>query len=158
MDLDFDLTSLTNQQAAEWIPRLLMQIGAARNTVEIYQRKAAGIRKMIAAVVEIYPDLEDLLPEDLDNDEEPRPRGAEAVRRVLFEREGEWFPVAGVVNMLDRFGWMPESSNPSNAVRTALERLVERGVVQKSRAVDGAVIYRAPQPPPPPYSDDEEPF
>lgn len=138
----FDLSDLTEESAREAMEQLLAQLENSRRAVDLYKRQAAGIRKMIDGLVEIVPALEDLLPEDLDDDEEPRPRGAEAVRRVLIERGGEWLTVPAVVNRLERNNWMPKSSNPANAVRSALERLVEIEVAEKERSGEGAVIYR----------------
>ena len=106
---------------------------------------------MIAAVIEMFPAAEDVLPEDLDDDDEPRPRGAEAVRRILAETPDRWFSVQQVLAALVHRGWGPESSNPANATRTALERLVEAGVIEKMRSTKGPVIYKYEKP-------DEEPF
>lgn len=157
--MDLDLTKLSDDAAKGLVVELLTQLEDSRQAVERSQRQAVGIRKMIDGLVEMFPALEDLLPEDLDDEEDPRPRGAEAVRRILADRKGNWFAVPAIVDILDRNNWMPESSNPANAVRTALERLVEREVIEKGRSTEGVVIYRHPQPPPPRVGGyDEEPF
>lgn len=150
--MPLDITELGEAEAGDLVRRLLSQLGAANEEVEAARRKAAAIRKMIEAVVEMFPDLEDDLPEDLDDDH-PRPRGAEAVRRVLEQNRGTYYTTKAIVALLGQQGWMPQSSNPSNAVRTAAERLVERGVVEKDRAADGAVVYRVSG-----YDPAEEPF
>lgn len=152
--MTFNLSDLTDEAARETVEQLLIQLDHTRRAVELQQRRAAGIRKLIDGLVEMVPALEDLLPEDLDDDEEPRPRGAEAVRRILVDKAGVWCAVAGVVDMLDRKGWTPQSTNPANAVRTALERLVEAKTIEKSRSTEGAVIYRHPKS----GGYDEEPF
>ncbi len=150
----FDWANLNEQRAAELVGELLDQLRESRDAVDRHQRRAAGVRRVIGGVVEIFPALEDMLPEDIDPEEGPRPRGTEAVRRALDEHPGTWFRVAGVVEMLRINTWLPESSNPANAVRTALERAVEAKVAKKSRSTDGAVIYSSVQPDP----NDEEPF
>ena len=141
--------------------QLVRQLESARQSVDQAERRVAGLRKLIEAVVEIYPAAEDELPDDLDDEREPRPRGAEAVRRVLADRAGNWYRLPVIVDMLDEQGWLPASGNPTNAVRSAAERLIATRVLEKERAEgDGAVIYRYPKPPadPPPGYDDEEPF
>jgi hypothetical protein len=147
-----DLSDLDEERATELVTQLLGQLLEARETVEQFERRAAGIRRMISGLVEMFPALEDLLPEDIDPEDEPRPRGTDAVRRVLSDDAGKWYGVTGVVHLLEQRGWVPESSNPSNAVRTALERAVEAGYVKKGRSTEGGVIYSVN-----PY-DDEEPF
>ena len=51
-----------------------------------------------------------------------RPRGAEAVRRVLVEEHGKAWTPRELAAELDRRGWAPESKSPVDAVRTALMR------------------------------------
>lgn len=151
--MPLDITDLTSDEAEEQIRTLLNQHTKASLDVEVYQRKVAAIRKMIEAVVELYPEHEDLLPEDLDGGDHPRPRGAEAVRRVLEGQAGKYYPVSAIVALLGQQGWVPESANPANAVRTAAERLVDREVIEKAKAADGTVLYRFPG-----YDPAEEPF
>jgi hypothetical protein len=165
-----DLAHLDEAQAIELVTELLAQLAQGRIAIEDAERRVAGTRKMIEGLVEMFPAAEDLLPDDLDDDEEPRPRGTEAVRRVLADRVGDWYAVPQIVDMLNRRDWLPVSSNASNAVRTALERAVEAGVLKKSRAAAGGpvpvgtVIYSFPPPPQVDLlagfgrADDEEPF
>lgn len=143
-----DLSTLNIEQASYQLTRLLEQLTEARLIIENGQRRAAGIVKMAEGLVELFPSLEDLLPEDLNADEPPRPRGAAAVLRTLIsDAEGQWLTVGEVVGLLNRRDWLPQSSNPNNAVRTALERLVESKKIEKARSQgDNAVIYRF-QPP-----------
>ena len=127
-----------------------------------------GLTKIINGYVEMFPELARLVDRDalsapLDHDETPR--GAEAVRIILQDQPNVPWLVSELVNALDSRGWLPESTNPANAVRTALERLVaapESDVVKGTRS--GKVIYSY-EPDritdPPPYyrgNDDEEPF
>lgn len=151
-----DLAQLDDDAAETLVAQLVAQLTATRAEEDRLQRRAVGIRKMIDGLVEMFPATEDLLPENLDDDEEPRPRGAEAVRRALDEHAGEWYAVPHVADLLARRGWLPNSSKPSNAVRTALERLVEQGDIEKGRSTEGIVIYRRPEPPK--YDTGEEPF
>lgn len=157
MDVD-DLADLNEEAAQRLVTRLLAQFEATRQETERLRRRAIGIHKMIEGVVEMFPAAEDLLPEDFDDDAEPRPRGAQAVERVLGEHPGSRFAVSNVVELLRERGWMPNSTNPSNAVRTALERLVEAGIIEKTRLAEGGpVMYGYPKPKPA-YDYGEEPF
>lgn len=155
--MEVDLNNLDEENAMAAVILLVDQLDKARAEAERSQRRVAGLRKMIDALVEMFPAAEDVLPEALDDDEEPRPRGAEAIRRVLAEREGHWYTVAGVVDALEKRDWLPNSSNPANAVRTALERLVEAKVLRKGRSAQGSVVYSYSKPAPD-YDYGEEPF
>lgn len=158
-----DLLSLNEATAVAATRHLLAELVLAEDAVLAAQRRAAGIRKMIEAVVEMFPHCEDELPEEFDGVEQPRPRGAEAVRRCLLDDVGGYYSVADLVQTLDERGWLPRSTNPANAVRTAAERLVEQGHIKKQRrASDDTVVYGIPDPgslfeEDQPY-DAEEPF
>ena len=153
-----DITALTDGQALLVVGGLVAQLRHAREDIDKLERQVAGIRKMIDGLVEMYPVTEDVLPEDLDPEDPPHPRGAEAVLRVLREVAGEWYTVPHIVQRLDAKDWLPRSSNPPNAVRTALERLLEQRAVEKSRSTTDQVIYRVPVTEPRGYGYDEEPF
>ena len=151
--MELDLVELDETKALKAVSDLLDELLTARRAMDLAQRRAAGLRKMIEAVVEMFPAAEDLLPEDLDGSDEPRPRGAEAVRRVLLADRGVYYSVPGLVTLLAQRNWLPDSASPANAVRTAAERLVDQGVIQKTRSIDDAVIYGYPG-----RYDGEEPF
>ena len=117
---------------------------SARVTIE-------SARLIIQGILRRFPDLESEIPGQLlrDSDDwetgDERPRGAEAVLSVLEVNENKWFSVARMVDELAERGWLPEgSSNPSNATRAALERLVKTkdSHVEKAEAKTGGVIYR----------------
>lgn len=150
-----DLTDLDAASAKEMLGRLLSQLVTAREAIVTGQRREAGYRKMIDALVEMFPELEDDLPAALDEDEPARPRGAAAVLAILKDNVNNWYQVGAIANMLERRDWLPQSSSPANAVRSALERLVEQGLVQKGKSVQGAVIYRVYDPE---AEKDGEPF
>jgi hypothetical protein len=141
----------TADEARTEVDAMLVQLTEARNAVAASERRVAYVRKSIEALIELHPELEDLLPEELDS-EGPRPRGAEAVFEVL---ESDWETVPSVVNLLERRGWAPVSSNPANAVRTALERLVAAKRIEKGRTDRKEVVYRKKKDG---YDYDEEPF
>jgi hypothetical protein len=93
-----------------------------------------GTDSIIRGLLTIFPDLD----RDLIDDETvdsflagtrasltvEKPKGTEAVRTVLMGTKGKWFSVDMMVRDLDQRGWLPDSKMPSNAVRTALERLI----------------------------------
>jgi hypothetical protein len=85
------------------------------------------------------------------------PKGSDAVLQILQVHENAYFTVQAMVNALEERGWLPNSANPPNAVRTALERLVatpDSGVVKDARG-NGAVSYAYYEPK---KGFDEEPF
>ncbi|MGA3215426.1 MAG: hypothetical protein ABSD97_07025 [Acidimicrobiales bacterium] len=127
------------------------QLAGAQVTLESTQLIIQGLLKR-------YPDLAaDVQDVDLWEPAATRLRGAEAVLSVLQVEENQWMTVAAVVGALDQRSLLPESDNPANAVRTALERLVAAGSgVEKGRLnPNGTVVYRYHEPEP---SYDEEPF
>ena len=87
---------------------------------------------------------------------------------MLQVAENQWFTVMQMVEALDERNWLPDSQNPPNAVRAALERLVTANDshVEKGKYNNGTVIYRyhdeaiqAHSPKPVSgYGFDEEPF
>ena len=120
----FDLSDLDDDKAIVMAGELLDELAAARSAVELYERRVIGVRKMIDGLVEMFPAVEDVLPEDYDGDDEARPRGAEAAYGVMSDAPGTWLTVGNIVSRLEQRAWLPDSSNPANAVRTALERLM----------------------------------
>jgi hypothetical protein len=146
-----DIADLNEVAAGVQVRRLLRSLEQARSDVANAQRREAGFRKMIDAVVEMFPSTEDLLPEDLDP-ERSRPRGGEAVRRILAQHDGKYFTAQDITAMLVGNGWGPDSSNPANAVRTAAERLAAAGKIERAKLSNG-VYYRVPK-----IDYDEEPF
>src|SRR5436189_98067 len=63
--------------------------------------------------------------------EDDRPRGQEAVRRLMRESVREWRP-ADLIAEIQRRGWIdPAAKTPGAAVRVALRRLVDAGEVVK---------------------------
>lgn len=144
--MQVDLTRIQEPEAHEIVHQLVRELRSARDAVTAAERRVSGLRKMIDALCELYPAVEDGLPDDLDDEEQPRPRGAEAVRRVLAASRGNGFTVQGLVELLAMRGWLPDSPVPANAVRTSAERLVERGDVRKIRSDSGTVSYMMPAP------------
>lgn len=148
--------------ATSTVRELLDELREAQETREDAERRIVGLRKLIEGYIELYPLTESLVRDgDLEEDEfaeGDRPRGMEAAHRVLLEHAGNWYTVQAILDLLDRRGWAPHSSNPKNAVRAALERLVEGGVIEKSRGErTGNVVYSSPAPPADEFGD-EEPF
>lgn len=152
--------------------QLLAELRGAMVTREDSDRLITGLRKLVEGYIELYPVLETLVePGDFDDDDDfggpSRPRGMDAALAVLRANPGKWYPVSSVVELLESRGWSPRSSNPRNAVRAALERLVENKQVERNKDRNsGAVIYRVPPVVPPKapparggeYGFDEEPF
>jgi len=148
------------------------QLRSAATQLEIEQRRAeeatrrvSGLRKVMAGYLEMFPELERLVEDWLSGIsplDESRPRGAEAVRVILQETPNEWHPVSELVATLRDRGWLPDSENPANAVRTALQRLVasEESDIVKGKRPSGQVVYQydPDRERPSERTYDEEPF
>jgi hypothetical protein len=110
--------------------RILISAETARQQAELdYSHARAredGMRTVIAGILKIYPDLatEIEVPMASSNGTAGRPRGAEAAQQILMSTPNKWFSVDMVVSDLGYRGWLPDSPQPANAVRTALERLI----------------------------------
>lgn len=120
---------------------------------------------IIQGLLRRFPELRDLAP-TADSDWEIRvnegPSGADAVLQILQVDEGQLYTVRGMVAALDQRGWLPQSENPPNAVRTALERLrTQNKGVYKEYNDEGVMAYCYREPEPSTrggYAPEEEPF
>ena len=141
----------------------------ARRAVRQGEATIEGMALVIQGVLRLYPDLESGEefewgdPETIDGEEDERPRGADAVRTILTDMADQWMTIDRVVEELDRRDWLPQSDNPSNAVRAALERARSQseGRIEKARLKDSRhVVYRYATPVPSggDHYYDEEPF
>lgn len=117
MDVE-DATAAVNQLVHElddWIAK-----------AEEANRRVTGIRTILAGYVQMFPALEAQVgPLATHGTNEP-PRGAEAVRLVLQSDSGTPWTVSELVEALNERGWLPDSDNPANAVRAALNRLMDQ--------------------------------
>jgi hypothetical protein len=141
---------------------LVVELRQARDTLEEAQRSVVGLKKLIDGYVELFPLLESVVVEEGGiEDDDGHPRGMDAALQVLGTNTGNWLSVLAVVQRMEGLGWLPTSTNPANAIRTALERLVSAELVEKGKTASGTVVYRKPVPPSSPggYDDfGEEPF
>jgi hypothetical protein len=169
-------------EARATVEHVIEEIAKSLALADVATKRAAGLKKLLTAYVEMFPALAPMAADALGY--EPRaegdeaPKGAEAVRLVMHERPGYRWLVSELVDELRGQGWLPTSDNPANAVRTALERLAavpESSDVYKSRINTRSgtkVVYcydpdRAPSERPAPalvmeppgeYRYEEEPF
>jgi hypothetical protein len=109
-------------------------------------RQMEGLRQIKAGLLKVYPDLVSEPPNPLTDEDVwtgDKPKGASAVGVVLAETPGKWFSVSMMVRELDRRGWLPESDNPANATRAALERLIAANpdVRKDTGTKTGQVVY-----------------
>lgn len=114
-------------------------IAEADEAVRQAVRRRDGLQLVARGLRRAFSELE-----EIEYDTDGRPRGAEAVRRILDESPESGQEVSGIVAALRDRGWLPRSDNPSNAVRAALERLISSDPDNfgKVRPTDGnAVIY-----------------
>ena len=146
--------SLAERQQAQ------IAISTATATIESTELIIQGILRRFPDLSSMVKDLETF---GTDGRPSERLRGSPAVLSILQVNENHWMTIAEMVNALDRQGLLPETSNPPNAVRAAVERLVisEGSNVWKDRDNSGTVIYRYCEPErrsAGEYQYEEEPF
>lgn len=154
--------ALVRQLAAEWAEQ--------KHVASVAAQQATKLAGIIAAYVDMVPELALVVREVTGQVPAPgaedsnAPKGAEAVRIVLQENVKVQYYVSQMVEELRERGWLPESDNPANAVRAALDRLSTDSAsdVSKQRYNDRTVTYvydpdRDRANPGPNYGD-EEPF
>lgn len=135
------------QDAAAEVGRLAQAWLEQSALAETATRRAAGLMTIMRGYVQMFPDLRALAtnlkielgdPIPIDG----APRGAEAVRLIFHEWPDRWWRVSDLLGEMKDRGWMPESDNPANVVRTALVRLVanETSDVYKEKH-NGKVVY-----------------
>jgi hypothetical protein len=150
------------EEARELLRRSENDRAEARTQVMNAQATLDSSRLIIQGILRRYPDLadEEITLDVAWADEPDKPRGAEAVLQILQVDENQWFSVKGLVRELEDRGWLPDSPNPANAVRAALERLVgtHASGVKKARDNEDVVVYSYEEPPKRGYGFDEEPF
>ena len=124
------------------------------------QSRLRALSMTLSGLYEIYPELapkrsnsenSDLVNQKVSAPGEQdravssdRPTGQEAVLRLLSLEQfrGRYWTVAAVVEGLTRLGWQPDSANPSNAVRVALNRLAESNPqVTRGMGRNGHLVY-----------------
>jgi len=155
------LTSMTPEEARDLLRKCQRERKEAREMVAVGQATFESSQLIIQGILKRFPDLavEEKAWEDLWETQTERPRGAQAVLSVLQVDENQWYTVVKMVDVLAERGWLPpESENPANAVRAALERLVaaKDSDVEKGKTTSGTVMYRYHEPEEPSY--DDEPF
>jgi hypothetical protein len=136
-------------------------VEAHRAEVQRLERRLDVLRRLIDGYVELFPELAQAVgqrpsvPTNITSapptlPAEERPKGQEAVRRILEDSERRAFTVPEVVEELRKRGWLPPSEDPSAAVRAALTRLTSTHPhgYQKGRH-QGTVIYGYRLPPDP---------
>jgi len=132
-------------------PHFRSLLGEYREVDQQYftiMRRREVLKKMLDGYIELFPELKQLTRSN--SDESPpsatvdRPRGQEAVRRVLVESADHWWTIGEMVAELKRRDWLPDSDNPASAVRTAMERLAgsDQGVRKGVSKSDGYIAFR----------------
>jgi hypothetical protein len=140
-------------EARDLLSRALKDQREARAAQADAEATVESSRLIIQGVLRRYPALaEDARAEAAAegwDSGEVAPRGAEAVLRVLQVNENKTYSVPDMVQALNDRGWLPDSDDPANAVRTAMERLRTANTpgVKKFRK-EGTVLYRFNEPEP----------
>jgi hypothetical protein len=105
----------------------------AEQRVEALSRIVSGFQILASATVE--PQRERLPDLPISGvaavTDEDRPRGQEAVRRIMQESPRAWRQIE-IIQEVQRRGWIDVSARqPAAAVRVATRRLMEAGVIEK---------------------------
>ena len=134
--------SVDIEEAQELLRRAQHDRDDATTALETAQATIESSQLIIQGIVRRFPELKGD-EKDWEPWEPPerveRPRGSEAVLQILQVAENKWHDISDLVAALDSHGLLPNSANPANAVRTAVERLVsaEGAHVEKSRTRPG---------------------
>jgi hypothetical protein len=121
------ILSMDREYAQELLDKARRDFQDAQVELEGAQATIDSTRLIVQGILRRFPDLvgdeswwwEYVPPEPAD-----RPRGSEAVLQVLKVHEEQCFWIPGLVEALQELELLPDSANPANAVRTAVERLV----------------------------------
>lgn len=125
---------MDQDEAAKLYRECHREYAEAVELIKVTNQRMDGLLSVMAGIETLFPDL--MLDEDLPpvgkpysgiqviDDVRRRPKGQDAVRAVLVANRARPFTVAEMTAELEARGWLPDSQNPSNAVRTALERLM----------------------------------
>ncbi len=145
------------EESRDLLRRCQQDRKAARDALSTAEATIESSGLIIQGILRAFPELINEADEAEDifgaaKEPAERLKGAEAILSVLQVSENQWFSVMDMTNVLDNRGWLPESANPPNAVRSALERIFasERSV-EKGTRNDGTVVYRY-------HEQKEEPF
>jgi hypothetical protein len=157
---------MEKDEAEALVNRLGLEFQVQTDRISQATKSAVALRKVLLGYGEMFPTLMPLVQEYFDGAAQwappsvepvatgswipnafatPPPRGAEAVHLILQECPNVEFRVSECVAELRKRGWLPDSNNPANAVRAALERLVtnsdESDVVKIVDPHSGYVAY-----------------
>jgi hypothetical protein len=99
-------------------------------------RTITHLNQVIEGLVGLAPDLASSPPTVLDDENSGAthntlPSTVEAVVAAVGESKGQWMPVKSVVAILRNRGTLPQGRTPESAVRAALRRAADQGLIQK---------------------------
>jgi hypothetical protein len=155
-------------EARPHVQRLFDELVEKHLMIDALTKDAAGLEAIVRGYFAAFPELcTEQMDIALNQRETPTaarpsgsPRGADAVRLILQDEPGVlWLVSALVLELKDR-GWLPDSDNPANAVRAALERLTsadDSDVYKERRGHNVYYVYDPDRAPSLPYGE-EEPF
>jgi hypothetical protein len=121
---------------------LRRELAEAEATLAAAEHRVAALETLVSGYVDLFPALASI--EAAAPDEVTRPRGQEAVLRImqLPEFKGRYWTVTAMTDALRERDWLPHSNTPANAVRTSLDRLAEKEPqVHKGPGSHGVVWY-----------------
>ena len=131
---------MNRDQARELAKQLTEEIELANRKANQYIERAQGANDVLSGLLRMFPDLDEDIKDR--NRTEPgvdRPRGQEAVRRIMVDAPGKWWTVKDLVRELSTRGWQPDARNPMTAVRAAAERVVTGDTAFKKSRGDRSV-------------------
>jgi hypothetical protein len=122
---------------------LPVQESQARAAVTDLRAKAAMEHRRLESLNQLIDDYIGLFPDlaTTTTTTPHRPRGQEAVRRVLMASPGVWFSISSMVAELRNRGWLPDSDEPGGAVRASLMRVAAHKDFEKEHHKKVGVVF-----------------
>ena len=154
------LTGLERAEASELYARLRVQANDARAEADRLAKMVRGLENILQGLADLYPDLQStqvaaergdelisVTAEVVPPSSRPNLSSVEIVARVVRETSGGVaLSVPDVFMEMEDRGWLPDAEDPLAAVRTALARARNQGLIHAVK-LDGRSNGYLPQRP-----------
>jgi hypothetical protein len=133
---------LDEGEAERLFSKLSIELDDIREDRYALARREAGVVKMLDALADLYPSLaqahEDAVAVRPDAGGGAKTI-ADGVEALLEELPDHWFSTMDFVHGLVERNWLPTSRDPEAAVRAALRRMYEKGLLVRQQ-IDGRTL------------------
>lgn len=136
---------LMNRTEAEQLyKKTSADLERVRKEMAELERQESGFRKMVEALLELYPSIEppvtgmataEIIASGSGRSSNGSfdPRGKEALKRVFVEMNNKWMTVHDLTAEKQRRGWASKTGNPDEAVRTTVFRMFKAREVERRK-------------------------